>query len=108
MAEGNGNGNGRAGSILQSLLTSVLIPAAATFLTFFGFYTSQRDQIFTAIERNRAEMRAEMRQELTHYPTLEAWLKAQNEDRVRSDAQYYSLKASIDHLTNVANRLERR
>ncbi len=106
MAESNGNG--KTGSILQSLLTSVIIPAAATFLTFFGFYTSQRDQIMNAIDRTRADMRTEMRQELTHYPTLEVWLKAQNEDRIRSDAQYYALKASIDHLTNVANRLERR
>lgn len=99
------NGNGKpAGAALLSVILSVVIPlvSGAVGATVWGF--AMRDQALQSVERAKVDEMAALRQELTHYLTIESFLQSRREEEMRAAARYYDLKAALDHLNDTVAR----
>ena len=90
------NGNGKpSGSMLITLLLSIALPAVSGGISATIWAYSMRDQAIQAIEKSRADENAVVKNELSHYLTMEAFLDYRRAERERQDAQYFNLIESV-------------
>ena len=102
---GNASRNGsRIGSVWVSLFGSVLVPILTTSVAAVLWGVGLRDQALSAVERAKGEEAVERRADLSHYLTREEFLEFRRTDTALRDAQFWSLKVSLDRLTDQVAR----
>lgn len=85
-------------TMAASLLASAIAGTISATMTAYGFRDRALSQVNAMIDRSSQQIRKERETELKHYLTRETFQEWRQQERIRSDSQYYSLMNAIERL----------
>jgi cobyrinic acid a,c-diamide synthase len=81
-----------------TVVVSAITGTAAAVASAFGFKETALERIEQRIQQESARINNQRSEALSHYLTLERFGDWRQQERVRSDQQYYGLLNAIDRL----------
>src|SRR5437870_8061046 len=79
-------------------VVAILSMVAGGITTFYATRDQSLQQVRAEIQAAEMQLRAEQREQLSHYVSREEWAQWKEQNRARQDSQYYDLLSSIQRI----------